>query len=241
MEGTVTAVQPQARRGSRRVNVFVDGRYAFSLQRELADLIQVGQPLSELKSAELLLEDEKARAMEAALGFLSYRPRSEREVRDRLARGQVPPAIVQSTIERLARLGYVNDEDFARFWVEQRQTHRPRGARLLRRELQRKGIATEISGGAIREVEDSEDPSDSAYRASLRKARSLRTLDEAEFQRRLGQFLLRRGFDYESAKGVCRRLWAEVQSESGRASSCGERPTARLRQVQSRTSGQSDD
>src|SRR5436189_1608215 len=100
MEGIVTAVEPQRQRGGRRVNVFVDGRYAFSLERDLADLVRVGQPLSELKTAELLLEDEKARAFEAALAFLSYRPRSEREVRDRLTQKQVPAPITEAVIER---------------------------------------------------------------------------------------------------------------------------------------------
>ena len=105
MEGIITAVEPQARRGGARVNVFVDGRYAFSLQRDLADLVRVGEPISELKTAELLVEDEQARALEAGLAFLAYRPRSEREVRDRLKRKEVPEPVVEAVIERLRSLG----------------------------------------------------------------------------------------------------------------------------------------
>lgn len=211
MEGIVTAIQSQERRGGRRVNVFIDGRYAFSLERDLADLVRVGQPISELKTAELLLQDEQARAYEAALAFLSYRPRSEREVRDRLRKKDVPEPIVDSVVERLMRLRLVDDQDFAHYWVEQRQTHRPRGARLLRLELQRKGIAAETTSEVLEQSDQQEVPAEAAYRAAQRKAHSLRLLDEREFQQKLGQFLLRRGFDYESARTACRRLWEEVQ------------------------------
>src|ERR671939_842000 len=114
VEGIVTAVEPQRRKGGRRVNVFVDGRYAFSLERDLVDLVRVGQPISELKTAELLLEDEQARAFEGALAFLSYRPRSEREVRERLQRKEVPPPILEAVIQRLRRLKLVDDQELAR-------------------------------------------------------------------------------------------------------------------------------
>src|SRR5918912_4056375 len=117
VEGIVTAVEPQRRKGGRRVNVFVDGRYAFSLERDLASLVRVGQPISELKSAQLLLEDERARAFEAALAFLAPRPRSEREIRDRLARSDVPEQVVEVTLERLRHLKLVDDEAFARYWI----------------------------------------------------------------------------------------------------------------------------
>ena len=211
MAGQITAIEAQRRpRGNRR-NIFLDGRYAFSLQDELAATLSVGQQLSDAAIADLQNQDERARAFESALVFLSYRPRSEREVRDRLARKQVPPSAIDQAIERLRRLGLVDDEAFARYWVEQRQTHRPRGARLLRQELFQKGIARETSAGAVEAGDDQLAPEEAAYRAAERRARSLRAADEREFTTRLGQFLLRRGFDYETARAACRRLWQESQ------------------------------
>ena len=215
MEGIVTAVEPQQRRGGRRVNVFVDGRYAFSLERDLADLVRVGQPISELKTADLLREDEQARAFETALGFLSYRPRSEREVRDRLSKKDIPESVVEQVIERLARLRLLDDAEFARYWVEQRQTHRPRGTRLLRHELLRKGIDAETMAETLEVSEQEEDPVEAAYRAASRKAGSLRGHDQRSFEQKVGQFLLRRGFDYGTARTACRRLWDDF-SPSGR-------------------------
>ena len=206
MEEIVTRVEPQRHRRGRRVNVFVDGRYAFSLARELAGQVTVGQPLSGPRTAELLREDERARAHEAALVFLSYRPRSEREVRDRLKKKDVPEPIADVVIERLRELRLVDDQQFARYWVEQRQAHRPLGVRLLRQELQQKGIARETTAEALQQSDATADPIEAACRAGRRKARSLAALDERSFDQKLGQFLLRRGFDFETARSACRRL-----------------------------------
>ena len=213
-EGLVTAVEPQRRRGGRRVNVFVDGRYAFSLERDLADLVRVGQPISELKTAELLLKDEQARAFEAALAFLSHRPRSERELRDRLLKKDVPEPMLEAVVERLKQLRLLDDQDFARYWVEQRQTHRPRGARLLRQELRRKGVDSDTASEIIEAAEDDEDSVDAACRAAARKAFALRALDERTFEQKVGQFLVRRGFDYETVRSACRRLREELAAEA---------------------------
>jgi regulatory protein len=214
MEGIVTAVEPQRRRGGRRVNVFVDGRFSFSLERDLADLVRVGRPISELKSAELLLQDEQARAFEAALAFLAHRPRSERELRDRLRRKEVPPPTLEAVVERLKQLRLIDDQDFARYWVEQRQTHRPRGGRLLRQELRRKGVDADTAAEIVETAEEDEDSVEAACRAARRKAEGLRAQDERTFDQKIGQFLVRRGFDYETARSACRRLREEV-SEVG--------------------------
>jgi regulatory protein len=211
VEGVVTALETQERRGRQRVNVFVDGRYAFSLQSDLAERLRVGQPLSAEQSAEILQEDERARALAQALAFLSYRPRSEREVRDRLRKKGAADSLLEYVLARLKELKYVDDEAFARYWIEQRQSHRPRGERLLRLELSQKGVDREVSAGAIEESEASEEPTDSAYRAAQRKAQQLGSRDEGEFEQKIGQFLLRRGFDYDSARRATRRLWLEVR------------------------------
>lgn len=84
MDGVVTAVVPQERGGGRRANVFIDDRFAFSLDRELADRIRPGDALTAAQIAELERQDLEARAWEGALAFLAPRPRSEREVRARL-------------------------------------------------------------------------------------------------------------------------------------------------------------
>jgi regulatory protein len=82
--------------------------------------------------------------MEAAAAFLAVRSRSVNETRKRLIHLGYPPAIVEQVLERLAEIGYLDDLDFARAWVESRDRARPRGAVALRRELGRKGVPDDV-------------------------------------------------------------------------------------------------
>jgi regulatory protein len=205
--GAVTEIAPQQRSTSRRLNVFVDGVYAFSLAEEVAASLSVGRVLDVAACRELVERDSHQRALDAALNFLSYRPRSERETRDRLSRGGYSPHIIDLVLERLKELRLVDDESFAQYWIEQRQTHRPRGPRLLRQELNGKGVSREAAAIA---VEAADPGADAAYAAAYKKAQQLRSYDAREFQQRLGAFLARRGFDWDVIAPVVKRLWSEV-------------------------------
>jgi regulatory protein len=208
--GVISAIEPQERRGGLRCNVYLDRRYAFSLTTELAvKELRVGQALSAEQYAALVVKDQQARAYDAALRFLGARPRSEREIRDRLARYEFDVQVVDRVIERLRGLQLVDDAAFAAYWVEQRATHRPRGARLLKQELRQKGVSQDVVSEAL-PVDDDED---GAYRAAQRKAVSLRALDERTFKQRLGAFLQRRGYGYASIRGVVNRLWTETSGQ----------------------------
>jgi regulatory protein len=206
-EGTVSAIEPQERRAGKRSNVYLDGRYAFSLTSELAvQELRVGDPITAARHTELVVKDQQARALDAALHFLGPRPRSEREIRDRLARGEYDVQVVDRVIGRLRELRLVDDTAFAAYWVEQRATHRPRGSRLLKQELRQKGVSQDVVAEALPEDDDP----DGAYRAAQRKATSLRAFDERTFKQRLGGFLQRRGYDYETTRTVVSRLWTET-------------------------------
>ncbi len=202
----VTAIEKQRRK--KRINLFLDGRFALGLSMDVA--AQAGLRLGDELDGETLqtLREAEARAvaMNAALRLLSYRHRSETELRQRLARRGAPPALVASTIERLRELGLVDDAAFARTWVENREHASPRGRHLLRQELRAKGVNSDALGAVIEGV----DEADAALRASARRAASLRGLPPAEFRHRLGDFLRRRGFDYETIRVTVERRWREL-------------------------------
>jgi len=153
------------------------------------------------------LQDADARqsAYDAALRLLAYRPRSEKELRLRLARRGYVPGLVDETLARLRRLGYVDDEAFARFWTESRDSSSPRSQRLLRSELLQKGVEADTASEAVADLSDEE----AAYRAAGKRLRTLQEVDYQAFRRRLGDFLLRRGFSYDVIRRTVDRCWAE--------------------------------
>lgn len=208
MSGQVTALTPQ--RGRReRLNVFLDGEFAFGVEAEAAARagLAVGMTLDEDAVARLRGEDEAARYRDDALRFLSFRPRSVVEVERYLRRRGADEASVAATLERLRGAGLVDDAAFARYWIENRGAFSPRGARALQAELRAKGVAPEGIDEALQETGEGEE--ERAYQAGRKRLRLFARLDEDEFRRRMYGFLQRRGFDYETARAATARLWSE--------------------------------
>jgi regulatory protein len=205
----VTALR--AGRGrKKRVNIFLDGKFAFSLDAEVAakEGLEVEQSLSTERIEALGRSDHLHRCFNAAVHYLSYRPRSEPELRERLHRRGFDGDSVETVIARLKGQGLVDDIAFAQFWRDNREAFSPRSQWLTKLELRRKGVANDI----IDQVVDTIDDEDSAYRAGLRKARSLPRSDEPSFRRRLGEHLKRRGFGYGVINHIVEQIWREKGS-----------------------------
>lgn len=202
----ITAIERQPRR--RRANVYLDGHLALALSLDvLAQAgLRPGDDLSPSQLEELRQAEARHTALASALRLLSYRPRSEAELRQRLARRDTPPLIVDETIARLRDSALVDDEAFARSWVDSRDQTSPRSRRLLAAELRAKGV----DAHTVRQSLAALDEDDAAYRAARRRARSLAAPSYADFRRRLGDFLLRRGFGYETVRSTVARLWEEL-------------------------------
>lgn len=195
------------RRPRQQVCVVVDGEPALTVGQDVvADRgLHEGQPISRAELHALADDDGRRRALDAGLRLLSYRPRSEREMRDRLRRRGFAGRHVDHAVARLRQLGYLNDAAFARFWAEQRSSLSPRGRRLIRSELLAKGVAAEVAAAALEGLSDE----DAAYQAAVRRLRSLRGLEYPAFRERLGAFLTRRGFSYDVARRTIQRCWEE--------------------------------
>ncbi len=189
---------------SGHVVVYLDGRRAFRLTAMEAARLRLGQVLTDEEIRQLLERDLLEQAHEIALRFLSYRPRSEREVVDHLRRKGFDAETVEAELERLRRVGLVDDRAFARFWVENRTAFRPRSRRALQTELRRKGIPPAIIQEVLREA--SPDERALALRLARKRARQLQGLDPLTFRRRLAGYLIRRGFDGELVMEVLQAL-----------------------------------
>ena len=198
----VTAIRKQRREG--RVNLYLNGRFALALTLDAIAVagLRSGDEISDEALRSLRRDAAGADATAAALRLLSYRPRSEAELRQRLARRGAPADLVDGAISRLRELGLVDDVAFARTWVDGRSRLSPRSKRLLRRELQAKGIDSEAAREALEPLDDE----DTALRAAGRRADAMRGLPYPEFRRRLGDFLRRRGFDSATIRRTADRL-----------------------------------
>jgi len=197
----------------KRVNVYLDGKYAFNLLAEVAmkEGLKIGQELSEAQIETLTGVDRYQRCLNAALRYLGYRPRSESEIRQRLKKHGFDSACTEKALGRLKEQGLVDDTAFARFWKDNRESFSPRSRRLTKLELQRKGLGSDIIEQVVNEVDDSA----SAYRAALSKARRLSPSDYQVFRRRLGEYLGRRGFGYDVIKDTVERVWKEYTGVTG--------------------------
>jgi regulatory protein len=173
--------------------------------------LKKGQQLTDAEIERLRGLDAIEVAHEAALSFLSYRPRSIAEVRENLQKKEFSAETIESVIARLTETRLLDDEAFARYWVDNREQFGPRSARALRFELRRKGV----SDDAIQVSLDGLDEDMAAYRAGKAQARRLSAAEELVFRKRLGDYLLRRGFSYGVIKQVVKTLWEESSGSGG--------------------------
>lgn len=204
----ITAISVQ-KKNPNRVNIYLDGEYAFGVARITAAWLKNGDELSDEKISKLLAEDAREWAYQQALLYLSYRARSEKEIRQNLRKHEMPEEVIEETIERLRKAGLANDNEFAQAWVENRSTFRPRSRRALAMELRQKGLDDETVHSAVSGVDEEA----LAYEAAQKRLGRLKSLEWNEFRKKLSEFLARRGFPYSVIAPIVTRLWSEVHMD----------------------------
>ncbi|MEJ2750118.1 MAG: RecX family transcriptional regulator [Anaerolineae bacterium] len=205
---TVTALQAQ-KKNKERVNVFLDGSFAFGLPLETAVHLKVGQSLSQDEIAALQQEDLLDKVKQAAYRLISYRPRSIAEVKRHLGRKGYDEELIDTAVSHLTAVDLLNDEAFARYWVEQRDTFKPRSRLALNQELRQKGVPRHIIESVLTTVDEHE----AARRAAAKKTRLWAELSAEEFRGKLGRFLQRRGFSYEIINQIINEQWQSIAQE----------------------------
>ena len=201
----ITALEVQ-KRNKKRVNIFVDEVYAFSMTLDEAARLHKGQVLSDAEIAVLVNDAAITAATESAARFLAVRPRSAQEVRQNLAKKETPPAVIEAALERLTAFGYIDDRAFADLWVRDRMTYKPTSPRALRFELRQKGISRDVIDAVLEDL----DAGEAAYQAAQAQARRFRGMQRRDFQSKISSLLQRRGFSYEVVRSTVRRLVQEI-------------------------------
>jgi len=216
VSGTITALKAQ-KRNAQRVNIFLDGEFAFGLSRITAAWLAIGQELSDDKIAQLQHDDAREVAHQRALRLLERRERTESEIRRNLAKHEVPETVIDEVLTRLKASGLVNDDRFANLWIENQRRFRPRSRKALAFEMRQRGVESEAIEQALEKIsiEDEQEMAETAARAYVRKnERRLRNQEWQSFRTKLGSYLTRRGFSYGICGPIIRQAWDSLQQET---------------------------
>jgi regulatory protein len=183
----ITKISQQKRRPTRR-NIFLDGRFAFGCHENVVAkfALKVGMEVSAAQVEAIRHGEVFQECFDDATRFLSRRLHSRAELARKLARADYGPDIIASVLDELARLGYVDDERFARTKALSAAQHRHHGRRRALAELLKAGVKPEIADSAVRDVYEHADSTDVARRLALKHAARLKRLDPAVARRRGG-------------------------------------------------------
>jgi regulatory protein len=202
----ISAINPQSK-DPLRENVFLNGKFGFGISAEARfdARLKVGQDIAEKRIRELILNDQTHKLIFSAEKFLAFRPRSEKEIRDSLKRKieksdyLEPELLLTNVVTRLKKLGLLDDQEFSRWWVEQRQKFKPKGERILRSELHQKGIPREIIDQLFFKYET---PSNELMRIAQKKFSTYQKLPDQQFKQKMTAYLARRGYDWDEIRSV---------------------------------------
>lgn len=195
----ITDIKQQVKRKD-RYSIFIDGKYSFALSESglLSAGLSVGKELSNAELDDLKTVSVEDKAVYRVLDLIARRPRSEGEIRDYLRRKKYKAEEIEKTVNTLSIKGYINDEDFALRWMENRRLLKPISRRRLGLELRQKKISNQIVSKTLET--DETDEKEVISELITKKRRQTRYQDD----QKLIQFLIRQGFNYQDIKSVMR-------------------------------------
>jgi regulatory protein len=200
----ITSIEPQKRKG--RYNVFLDGEFAFGADKETIYNfgLRKNDELSENKISEIKNYDEFNFGKKIAYRFLNYKPRTEKEIKKKLKENKISENSIEKVISTLKDLKYIDDNQFAKMYLEEKLSNNPKGKRLLAIKLAEKGINKEVIGNVINSQYSEEKEIKKAKELLKKYLKKVRAKSEADKKQKCYRYLLSRGFDYEIVKSVCK-------------------------------------
>ena len=193
-----------------RLNIYLDGEFAFGVERLVGAWLTVGDDIDRTKIENLLQKDELEKAYLRALRLIDVRPRSVWEVTSRLEKAGYGENVISSVVERLKTANLVSDTEFARTWVENRCTFRPRSKRVLVLELHQKGVADSEIQSAVCDLNEAS----LAHKSAEKYASRCRELPFDEFRKKMFGYLTRRGFNFGTVAEAVQTTWQTMQVEA---------------------------
>jgi len=194
----VTAIKPQ--KNKKRINIYLDGKFAFGIDLEnlVKFKIKEGNFIEESEIEKIIGAAESQKIWDKLLRFSALRPRSEKEIEDWYRKKNVPESLRKKYLDKLKYLDFVDDFKFAKFWIEQRLSFKPKPMSVLKQELRQKGVKQETIDEALSDFKIDE----------LKQAKNLleknqsrwKRLTPDQFKKKASGFLLRKGYNWEIVK-----------------------------------------
>ena len=196
MDKTITYLETQ-KNDPNRINVYLDDEFAFGISRFVGVGLKHGEKINESLIASLLIEDTREKALQRALRFINYRPRSVFEVKEKLEDLGFGNDVVDDVLNELIEKRYVNDREFADNWVTSRINSKPRSHKMLEYELKKKSIPEDVIQTVLESAPDDEEL---AIQLGKKYLRRFVNLDENEFSKKMIGVLARRAFPFSIVK-----------------------------------------
>lgn len=193
-----------------RLNIYIDDAFAFGISTDvyLKYNLKKNQEIDNEFIEEILLEEENSKAINSAVKYLSYRQRSIKEMTDYLNRKGYDRLIVEKTLNYLLDKNYLNDSEFAQSFIKDKSYLNKYGINKIRYELLNKGVSKEIIAKTL--TFDSDEEFDNAMELAIKKLKSYKNQDRDSIYRKLGGFLQRKGYRYDTVKKVLKEALNEI-------------------------------
>ncbi|MEG0784939.1 MAG: RecX family transcriptional regulator [Christensenella sp.] len=199
--GKITDIK-EGRRNKERVNVYIDDEFAFAayIDTALSNRLKIGEELDDEEIAHIKGEDSERYAIAYAMKLLSYRMRTERELRDKMKSKELPEVCIDAAIARLTEIGYIDDNEFANAYSQ--ELLRKYGKRLVVQKLMQKGVPRELAQETVHSIGCEDDVINSYVERFVQKYR-----DEEPYKakQKTVRALMSKGFDYDDIKSALLR------------------------------------
>src|SRR4030042_2813756 len=194
----ITSIKPQ--KNNKRVNIYLDGKFGFGI--DLENFVKLGlkveQSLEDEEIKKIIKKAEFQKTYDYLLKFAMLRPRSEKEIKDWLKRKKTPESLHKDLFSKLKGLDLIEDEEFAKWWVEQRLEFKNKSKRDLEYELRMKGIEKEIIDNVLYKLKINEE--EIAKELLRKKIYRWKALPDSEKKRKMSEYLARKGFGWDIIK-----------------------------------------
>ena len=202
----ITSIEPQKKDG--RYNIFIDGEFAFGAYKDTIYNfgLRKNDELTDDKLKEIRDTDELNFGKKVAYTFLSYKPRTEKDVRKKLKEKKISTENIDKIVSFMKQFKYLDDSTFAIQYLEAKLARKPEGKRLIAMKLAGKGVDKEIIGGIIDAKYNEETEINKARELLEKYYKKVKAKSEVDRKRKCYQHLLSKGFDYEIINNAFREF-----------------------------------